>query len=297
MKLWEKFLTIIFNPFLNSLSNFGKKYAFENFLQNALTLLNEDIINEIKSYVLAQHSKNGGFIDKAGKPDLYYSIFGYFVSEALILPKIKDGLREYLNNAENFTNDNNVHIFCKAILYSKLLKKDPYNKKLGDEVLEIISNSPGNKTDYNWFLGFLALYYLGKYYSLNRFLKKLKVDLLSEQENTSVTLLAVNIILKKNSGKNIESYAKQLMKYYRASGGFAAFRNAPFEDLLSTAVALYTLRICGADLRLIKPKSLEFITSLYNHGGFCATELDPGTDIEYTFYGLLALASLAYENK
>jgi hypothetical protein len=64
-------------------------------------------------------------------------------------------------------------------------------------------------------------------------------------------------------------------------------------DLLSTGVALYALRFVKHDLRIMKPECLEYVDSLYANGGFCATVLDPGADVEYTFYGLLALGALA----
>lgn len=64
-------------------------------------------------------------------------------------------------------------------------------------------------------------------------------------------------------------------------------------DLLSTAVALYSLYFAGADLRKIRPACLDYIDSLFHNGGFSANSIDPDTDIEYTFYGLLALGALA----
>jgi len=77
------------------------------------------------------------------------------------------------------------------------------------------------------------------------------------------------------------------------NGSFAAVKNAPVGDLLSTGVALYALKVAGADIRKIAPDCLEYIDSLYSDGGFCATILDPDPDVEYTFYGLLALGALA----
>jgi hypothetical protein len=55
---------------------------------------------------------------------------------------------------------------------------------------------------------------------------------------------------------------------------------------------LYALNFAKCDLRVIKPNAIAFVDSLYNEGGFVATAFDMESDIEYTFYGLLALASL-----
>ena len=68
---------------------------------------------------------------------------------------------------------------------------------------------------------------------------------------------------------------------------------APCEDLLSTAVALYALHFLDADIRIMKPDCLIFIDDLYDNGGFRATKYDSVTDVEYTFYGLLALGSMS----
>ena len=81
--------------------------------------------------------------------------------------------------------------------------------------------------------------------------------------------------------------------YYRGNGGFAALHLAPGEDLLSTAVALYALHFLDADIRIMKPDCLIFIDDLYDSGGFRATKYDSVTDVEYTFYGLLALGSMS----
>lgn len=82
------------------------------------------------------------------------------------------------------------------------------------------------------------------------------------------------------------------MSFYKGGGGFSAFQDAPLPDLLSTAVALFALRFTGCDLRNIRPECFEFINNAYSNGGFSAGEYDLQTDVEYTFYGLLALGAL-----
>jgi hypothetical protein len=83
-----------------------------------------------------------------------------------------------------------------------------------------------------------------------------------------------------------------LKTFYRGKGGFTAINHAPYEDLLSTGVALYALNFINADIRLMKPDCLSFIDNLYQNGGFRSTQVDFETDVEYTFYGLLGLGSL-----
>ena len=80
--------------------------------------------------------------------------------------------------------------------------------------------------------------------------------------------------------------------FYRENGGFAALEHTREPDLLSTATALFVLRFMDHDLRLIRPDCLEFINGLYRDGGFTSVSSDTETDMEYTFYGLLALGAL-----
>jgi hypothetical protein len=61
-------------------------------------------------------------------------------------------------------------------------------------------------------------------------------------------------------------------------------------DLLSTATALFTLRCYDMPPRY---SAQEFVEAHWlDNGGFGATILDSSSDIEYLFYGLLALGTL-----
>ena len=65
-------------------------------------------------------------------------------------------------------------------------------------------------------------------------------------------------------------------------------------DLLNTAVALHTLDALQAPLEPIRESCLDFIDSLWSaEGGFHGNWTDDQLDIEYTYYGLLALGHLA----
>jgi hypothetical protein len=74
--------------------------------------------------------------------------------------------------------------------------------------------------------------------------------------------------------------------------GFRVFKQIRNCDMLSTAVALYVLKETGYDLRLTAPGALSFIESNYESGAFLSGDGDPTRDLEYTFYGLIALGSL-----
>ena len=72
------------------------------------------------------------------------------------------------------------------------------------------------------------------------------------------------------------------------TGGFHASEEAPVPDLLSTAVALFTLRLIKAEYK----DASQFIQAHWvDNGGFTPTVFDDYSDVEYVFYGLLALGA------
>lgn len=65
-------------------------------------------------------------------------------------------------------------------------------------------------------------------------------------------------------------------------------------DLLSTAVGLHCLDGLQFPLANVQDACLDFIDSLWTaEGGFHGTWDDEVLDIEYTYYGLLALGHLS----
>lgn len=80
-----------------------------------------------------------------------------------------------------------------------------------------------------------------------------------------------------------------LQKRQDETGGFYASEQAPIPDLLSTAVALFTLRLLEIHVKDATP----FIQAHgLDNGGFAPTLYDDYSDVEYVFYGLLALGSI-----
>lgn len=316
MKLWERFLRIIYRiaakPFL-------KKYqakSLESVLQKSLTVLDESALADVKNRVISFFNNDGGFADRGGKSDLYYSLFGCFVAEALSLEEIKPQLKEFVKDKIKDPSLSGVNLFCGAILYSKLHGFDSTTVRLRQKVeIELMRN---DNSEYFYFIGLLTLYYLQDYRLILKLKKRIKA--LNSKKDSACSLAAAEIVIKGvlrkpntisfqtflhkqesinsksldsrlrgNNGKS-ENY---LLSFYRGKGGFAAIQKAPIEDLLSTAVALYALNFIDADIKSIKPDCLGYVDGLYLNGGFRATELDVDIDIEYTFYGLLALGALS----
>ena len=84
------------------------------------------------------------------------------------------------------------------------------------------------------------------------------------------------------------AYVEWLQQRQDETGGFHASYTSPVPDLLSTAVALFTARLIGIPVKDATP----FIMAHWlEGGGFTPTVLDDYSDVEYVFYGLLALGT------
>ena len=110
---------------------------------------------------------------------------------------------------------------------------------------------------------------------------------------TSATAAA--LILQVRSGHPPSATTIQwLLDRRDEEGGFAGSPTAPMADLLSTSVALFALDYSDHPLDKTACALTEsYVSAHWNEdGGFCGTVLDPDSDVEYTFYGILALGCL-----
>lgn len=288
MKYLEKYSRSIFNLMAKFALNRYQGKTIEQVLKRSLMLLDYQIIDEIRSRTASFQESDGGFKDKGGESDLYYSLFGMYVAECLEDEHCIDGLRGYLKKYLLANNPEGVYLFSAAILTSKL-GISGYNllEKISHDIQQLDINKPG----YTLFLGALAYYYNNDFASITRLMKGYKgFDHLHE---IPLPVLASNTVIQKISGHDTAGLQDEFMTFYQGNGSFGAMKKSPAGDMLSTAVALYTLAFINADLRNIRPDCLNYINSLYHEGSFRATEIDMSTDIEYTFYGLLALGALS----
>lgn len=290
MKYWAKFLRIIYNLIASSRLRKATTMSIETILRNSKGLLESEMIEEMRGFIRQSQADSGGFADKAGKGDIYYSLFGYFVAEALDEAGIVDSLKSFVAKTVKEKALKGVNLYCAAILYVKLFGLDKTSNALKKKVKSELLSHKHVASEYNSFMGLLALYYFEDYLGMNSLLKQYKS--FEWKGNQPCTVVAATAILLDINGRSNKISQEKLMSFYRRNGGFAALKNAPESDLLSTATALYALLFTGSDLRLIKPDCLMFADSLYHEGGFRSMKPDPEIDTEYTFYGLLALGTL-----
>jgi prenyltransferase beta subunit len=285
-KLSETLFKLLSKPYLQTF----EESSPEKILKLSLKLLDSKAAAGLRDFVRSKHTISGGFADRAGNPDLYYTLFGYFVAEATGIEELFPSIRNYVGNQVEGNNIRGVHLHCAAILSSRLdgdnFRGDFFRRQIRSSWKANNKNQPS----YHSFLNLLSSYYMDDYAGIFRMSQQLE-----SLKNNSLPCpaLAAYLVLSKSFRKPTDKIIKDLLAFYQGDGGFKAVPKAPVPDLLSTAVSLYALKFAGYDLRIIKPDCLNYIDSLFHEGGFGGNSFDNEPDIEYTFYGLLALGSLA----
>jgi hypothetical protein len=112
-----------------------------------------------------------------------------------------------------------------------------------------------------------------------------------DQPEGSTTATAAAIATLRSLGLPVPHGAREwLLARRHPAGGFTAAPDAPIPDLLSTAVALHALDALDVPWRDHRESMLDFIDTLWTaEGAFHGSWADDEPDAEYTFYGLVAL--------
>lgn len=281
----------------------------------ARSVLGDEACQLIESFVRAQQGDDGGFRDRAGASDLYYSCFAIDALTALQVPLPEASLSHYLHaKLARLEELDFVHLCCLARALSALPNK-PSPESLasiyaGLEAYRVpvggYNQGRGAATGsaYACFLAYGA--YADHRRPLPdpdgvlRCLESLKVEGGAwandvELPIANVPATAAAVTLYRNLGQPVPpETARWILQSWHPSGGFLPFPGAPLPDLLSTAVALHALDGLQADFSAKKEALLDFIDTLWTAaGGFHGTWDDEELDLEYTYYGLLALGHLA----
>jgi len=286
-------------------------------------MLDEEGRAEIQVFIIHEQNTDGGFKDRAGRSDLYYSLFGMLMLRAVEKVEKKEKgegrkEREEIRNKEGeristvdlvsnsilklkeFTNGKStdkVHGFierCCLVLLQKELKSNRSSRfisllSLGRSFLKERSSI---NLSYRSFVLFLTL---DAVLPISRVINKVAHRMLahtSHDEHSPCSEVAAKVFLRKLMNQKDSVEEELLTSFACKSGGFKAFTHLYHADMLSTAVALYALNYAGADFRVLRPSCLDFIQFNYSAGAFLSGDGDLTADVEYTFYGLLALGVL-----
>lgn len=256
---------------------------------------------------------DGGFQDRDGASDLYYTVFGLEALTALRRDLPVDAVRRFLESHDDPADLDFVHTACLARCWADLGAADEAPTAALLERVESHrtpdggyspTGGAGHGTAYGCFLA------LGAYEDLratpdrpDRLLDCLAALRAADGGYgnrpgapaglTPPTAAAVTVQRRLSRPADRDA-TEWLRARHVPAGGFCASPATPLPDLLSTATALHALAGAHAPLEPIREPCLDFVDSLWtNSGGFYGSWGDDAQDCEYTFYALLALGHLS----
>ena len=92
-------------------------------LQRGFKVLDSKVQQEIVTFIHSQQNKKGAFSDRAGKPDLYYSLFGLWLSLATKQTTLTNKLKGFLLTVEQ-EKQGPVEQMALALIEAELLPGD-----------------------------------------------------------------------------------------------------------------------------------------------------------------------------
>ena len=265
-------------------------------------------------FLREQLNPDGGFQDRSGNSDLYYTVFGLDALVALQAELPIEPSSAYLGRFGTGGGLDFVHLACLARAWATIQPRceNVPTERLLDH-LEAFRSADGGYAQVpgaahgSVYAAFLAL---GAYEDLGsvppdaaRILKSL--DRLRARdgsyanqpglESGTTTTTAAAVLLMRHLDATIErEVGMWLLDRCHTRGGFFASARTPLPDLLSTATALHALSAMHVPIGGLQEPCLDFVDSLWtNRGGFHGSWVDDVLDCEYTYYGLLALGHLS----
>lgn len=275
-----------------------------------------DSTDLVRDFYRRQFNADGAACDRAGKPDLYYTIFALAGAQALDVPLPADRTRAWLGSHGDGGGLDFVHLGALARCWAALgMESIPAG--LPEALLarlEAFRKPDGgyegdprlsHGTAYGAFVALGAYQDLGRtpprVLDLIRSLKRLETpdgawSNAPGLPTGSLNATAGAVTLIRHLGFPVNAAVGDwLLAQQHRDGGFLAVPGAPLPDLLSTATALHALACLERRLpSSVHERCLDFVDTLWSAaGGFHGHWADDDLDPEYTFYGLLALGHLS----
>ena len=274
-----------------------------------------DATERVSDFLRKQINPDGGFRDRAGHSDLYYTVFGLEGLIALRQQPPYQQIRPFLEKFGDGKNLDLVHLACLARCWAAFPPGNPspetcrrLAKKLDTFRARDGGYSPklGAPTG-TVYHGFLVL---GTYQDLGiplpeaerlaSSVRSLQLDgggfsgrqglTTPSTPNTAAALT----LLRQLGFPSAPNSSNWLLRQAVPDGGFRAGEDTPIPDLLSTATALHALAGMQASFEHLQETTLDFLDTLWtSRGAFYGNWTDEVADCEYTYYGLLALGHLS----
>ncbi len=276
-----------------------------------------DAVELVEGFFRRQVTADGAFADREGRSDLYYTVFGMEGLLALRKEPDWEKLAVWLRGFGKGEGLDFVHLCCLARCWNAVppgVGILPEADRTG--LLEKLSGwrssdggfnqrqGAGRCSAYGSLLGWAAHYDLkadlGNPERLTDCLAALRTPDGGYANEPGLPVgttpaTAAAVALHRHLRRTPDAAAGQwLLAQIHPEGGFKAMPAAPMPDLLSTAVALHALDGMQVAFAAQKDALLDFVDTLWSaDGGFHGHWADDALDVEYTYYGLLALGHLA----
>lgn len=297
-------------------------------LFHAMSQLPQSVRQRHADWVRRQHQDCGGFPDRSGKADIYYTAFalrslaGLGSIDETTSRRCERYLARCWGKLQRLVDWTS---WLTAVSLSRLMGFDqqlPNEDEVGRAFREMLAplqrqggyaKTPesGFPSTYHTYLAVLCLEAIG---DLRLDPQEVTGMLRARQQadggmselpmlrrgGTNPTAAAVGICDAMGLTEAIDTQraASFLQSMQTPEGGFLAAAQAPMPDLLSSFTGLATLDMLGCPQRADLMRLKHFAESLENAaGGFLGTPGDDQADVEYTFYGLGTLGMIALLNE
>lgn len=270
---------------------------------------------------------DGGFAGRLGQSDLYYTSFALRTLAVLgelqgdLARRAAGFLQSRLRRPEKLIDQMSL-IFGAALLETAAgldaygAEKQRWTSQFAERIEQLRRADGGYakgaqgaaSSTYHTFLALLCLQLIGQpcveperavafARSQSDALGGFREIRVSKRAGTNPTAAAIGILQMLNAlDEKTRDTTAQFLATMQSGGGFLAHSRIPMADTLSTFTGLSTLADLGELERIDATAALRFVHSLEQpSGGFRAAFWDEVPDVEYTFYGLGALALLKAE--
>ena len=288
--------------------------------------LTEEACTEVATFCKKELDASGGFKNRAGQPELYYTYFGVTCLTGLQRTDLLEATenRQFLMDHYAQYRQLGFVDLCCLIRSLALIRGSGVSNMAGGTgsvdfapLLAAVERYRSEDGGYNQhhrggqqgtaYAAYLAaLAYQDCRAALPNIRDCLKsLDNLRADDggfanypgcaNGTATATASVVVLKQEFAGTVNpGETDWLLKQHVSSGGFTAGSVSAYPDLLSTSTALYALYAARVELPDdIAESCVDFVDSLWRaDGGFAGHPADAEADIEYTFYALLALGSI-----
>jgi hypothetical protein len=268
----------------------------------------------VEGFLRSRLNDDGGFQDRSGASDLYYTVFGLEGLIALGAELPAGAVSAWLHGFGRGENLDLLHLCCLIRCWANVCRPGP---PLDADALAARIEShrtsdggyhtiPGAETGtaYGCFVAMGAYQDLRRAIprpeGVGRCLRNLRADDngYANQPKSPAGLTAPSAaaatLFRHLGDEPPAGLSSWLLSRLHKDGGFYAAPAAPIPDLLSTATALHALAGMKTPLESVKEPCLDFVDSLWTSaGGFYGNWADDALDCEYTYYGLLALGHLS----